>query len=183
MTPTEELKNEHEAVLEAVRILEAVCNRVYAGEKPAVAHFERLMEFLKVFVDRCHHGKEEDLLFPAMIEAGFSRDSGPIPVMLAEHQTGRGHVRAMGQALQALKAGRLEEWDGFNGNAREYIDLLRQHIIKEDNILYPMADARIPRVKQEEMLKGFEKIEEERIGAGKHEAFHAMLKELGGEYR
>jgi len=183
MTPTEELKKEHEGVLEALRILEAICNRAYAGVKPSVPHIERLMEFFKIFVDRCHHGKEEDLLFPAMVGAGFSKESGPIAVMLAEHQEGRGYIRGMSDSLKAHGAGSQEAWDDFNRNGRDYIDLLRQHIIKEDNILYPMADARIPREKQDALLEGFEKIEAERIGPGRHEAFHAMLDELGREYR
>ena len=59
---------------------------------------------------------------------------------------------------------------------------LRQHIFKEDNVLFQMADQRLPAEVKTELTKGFERIEEEKVGAGKHEAFHRMLEELGKVY-
>ena len=67
-------------------------------------------------------------------------------------------------------------------NSRNYINLLTQHIQKEDTILYPMADMHIPKEKQEQLLKDFDTIEVERIGAGKHEEFHKLLKQLKSIY-
>ena len=64
MKATEQLKNEHEAVKLMMKILDAACGNLKAGNKPQVADFEDMIDFLKVFVDRCHHGKEEQILFP-----------------------------------------------------------------------------------------------------------------------
>ena len=67
-------------------------------------------------------------------------------------------------------------------NANGYIQLLEQHIYKEDNILYPMADESLSLEKQNQLLEDFEKLEQEVIGVGKHEEFHKTLRFLQNEY-
>lgn len=70
-----------------------------------VAHLEKIHEFLKVFADKCHHAKEEDVLFPEMEKAGVLRKGGPIGVMLAEHAQGREYVKNIGDGINKYKAG------------------------------------------------------------------------------
>jgi hemerythrin-like domain-containing protein len=140
------------------------------------------MEFFVVFVDKCHHGKEEEFLFPALEEAGIPREGGPIGVMLTEHAAGRSWVSQMRQTLTGYKAGDLSAGEGFRQHARHYCGLLRQHIDKENNVLFVMAESRLPSAKQEELGRAFEKLEKERIGEGKHEEFHALLDQLQNEY-
>jgi hemerythrin-like domain-containing protein len=183
MNPIEELKNEHRAVEESLRILESLCRKIETqGRIPEPAHIDQLLEFFAVFVDTCHHGKEEAHLFPALEAQGVPREGGPVGVMLAEHVTGRNHIRGMRQALADYKGGRLAAGADFVRHARGYADLLRQHIFKEDNVLFPMANQRLPAEVKNELAKGFERIEEEKVGAGKHEAFHRMLNELAKVY-
>ena len=145
-------------------------------------HLERIVEFIRVFADKCHHGKEEELLFSAMEEAGIPKEGGPIGVMLTEHDVGRGYVRGMSEAVAKYKAGDHQASSAIVGNARNYIALLTQHIDKEDNVLYPMADMHLSVEKQEELLKEFERVEHERIGVGKHEEYHKLLDHLTQVY-
>jgi hemerythrin-like domain-containing protein len=70
----------------------------------------------------------------------------------------------------------------FSENARGYISLLRQHIQKEDNVLYPMADKHLSPEEDGKLMDAFEQIERERIGPGKHEEFHRLLKKMEGTY-
>ena len=183
MNPIEELKNEHRAVEASLRILEGLCRQIESQDKiPEPSHIDQLLEFFAVFVDTCHHGKEEALLFPALEAQGVSRQGGPIGVMLAEHVSGRNHIKGMRQALADYKGGRRAATADFVRHARGYADLLRQHIFKEDNVLFQMADQRLPAEVKNELTKGFERIEEEKVGAGKHGAFHRMLEELGKVY-
>ncbi len=176
MNPIEELKTEHRAVEEALRILEGICRRSEAERRIAAPDAERVLEFLAVFVDTCHHGKEEELLFPALEREGVPRDGGPIGVMLAEHDAGRAHIAGMRRALaQAAPA-------EFVQHARAYADLLRQHIFKEDNVLFRIAAQRLSPELEAELREGFDRIEAEKVGPGRHEAFHRMLDELGRSY-
>jgi len=181
MKATQQLKDEHEGVKVMLGILEKVCEKFEAAGSIDKKHFDGILEFLKIFVDKCHHGKEEELLFPALVAAGVPED-GPIAVMLREHEMGRGYVRAMSQAYAAYMAGERSSSKDIIHNARNYIFLLEAHIEKENNILFVIADDRLLEKKQDELFEGFEKIEEERIGIGKHEEFHGLIERLSALY-
>ena len=94
MKPTEELKIEHQAIKRMLKVMAGACGRLDRGAAVDAGHLESIVDFIQIFADQCHHGKEEDLLFPAMDEAGFSGEQGPIAVMLAEHAQGRAPERA-----------------------------------------------------------------------------------------
>lgn len=170
MKATEQLKNEHQAVLLALEILEKICQKLEAGEKVEPKHQTEILEFIKIFVDKCHHGKEEGLLFPVMEKAGIPKEQGPIGMMLAEHDMGRKFVRGMSK--------NISNPEKFISSARGYIELLTQHIEKENNVLYEMADTHLSKAKDDELLQAFDQLELERIGSGKHEEFHKMLERL-----
>lgn len=182
MRPTQELIAEHNAVLVALQILEKVEGALAARNEQAPEHLGQLLDFLKGFVDRCHHGKEEDVLFPELERRGVKRDGGPIGVMLMEHEVGRGHVRAMAEGLDRLRRGEADAAAAIRESARAYRDLLRAHIQKENNVLFPMADRLVPDEVAAKIVEQFEEIERNRVGEGKHEAYHAMLHRLKGLY-
>jgi hemerythrin-like domain-containing protein len=58
------------------------------------------------------------------------------------------------------------------------VELLRQHIAKEDRVLFPMADKALSGAEQSQLFEEFETIERERTGAGEHERYHHVLDEL-----
>jgi len=182
MTPTEELKEEHQGILLMLKILDKVCVKLESKEKVDPDHLERIVEFFRVFADKCHHGKEEDLLFPEMEKSGVPKERGPIGVMLIEHDQGRAFVKGMGEAATRYKKGESTGLAEFTKNARDYIALLTQHINKENNILFPMGDRAISREKQGELVEAFETLEREKIGAGTHEKFHQLLHHLQEVY-
>ena len=182
MKPTEILIREHMAIRRALRILGQICEKWQSGEGVNTDHLSQILEFIRVFSDQCHHGKEEGCLFPALVEAGVQKEGGPVGAMLMEHQMGRGYVREMGEALEQYKKGDSQSASQFIGSAQNYMSLLEHHIMKENNILFPMADQVLSALKQIEISKGFERIEEEKIGLGRHESFHALLEQLSKIY-
>jgi len=182
MVATEQLKGEHKGIKLMLNILEEVCNRLESHRKVDSKHLQQIIEFLTMFADKCHHGKEEDLLFPEMAKAGIPEDRGPIAVMLREHKQGRDYIRGMSEAIVKYRKGDKNLSSKIVKNARDYISLLRQHIDKEDNVLYPMADEQLSEDKQKELFDGFEKIEMERMGSGTHEKFHELLHKLRDVY-
>jgi hemerythrin-like domain-containing protein len=182
MALTAELVAEHEAVLVALRILESVTAALGAGDPDAGGHLDEVLEFLQVFVDRCHHGKEEDVLFPELERRGIRRQGGPVGVMLAEHEAGRGLVRAMLEDLAALRGGDAGAAARVEEGATEYRGLLVSHIAKENGVLFPMAERVVPDDVAAALVERFALIERERIGVGRHEAFHATLHRLRERY-
>jgi hemerythrin-like domain-containing protein len=181
MQATQQLKDEHWGVKVMLAILEQVCRQLEGTGNLNKEHFEEILGFLKVFVDRCHHGKEEDLLFPALEAAGVPKD-GPIKVMLQEHDLGRKYIRAMSDAFSGFTKGDKSVSQNIVENAKGYITLLRDHIEKENNVLFAMGDRLLSKNIQDELYEGFEKIEEERIGIGKHEELHHLLEKLSAIY-
>lgn len=140
----EAMTQEHEVIVEVLASLEAMAGKLAAGNlvpRQDVADFGR---FFRDFADKCHHGKEEDRLFATMVQVGFPQESGPIAVMLAEHDSGRQEVRGLLQI--GAGSGPLSEPESARtvDYAARLVPLLYAHIQKENNILYPMAQNMIP---------------------------------------
>jgi hemerythrin-like domain-containing protein len=179
---TQELNTEHGAVLVGLKILDKVAAAITEKSEQALEDLEQLLDFFKGFVDVCHHGKEEDVLFPEMERRGVKREGGPIGVMLAEHRVGREHVRAIADGLQQLRRGDDEAAALISEHARAFHEMLREHIRKEGKVLFPMADRLVPDDAAATLVEKFGEIERERVGEGKHEAYHAMLHDLKKRY-
>lgn len=83
MKPTDILKQEHRAIERMLTVLETTVQRMKQGENASPQIIRDALSFIQQFADRCHHGKEETILFTAMEQKGFSRDFGPLAVMLS----------------------------------------------------------------------------------------------------
>jgi hemerythrin-like domain-containing protein len=178
----ETLMHEHrviEGVLGALDSLADAVARDDAVEREIVADFAR---FFREFADRCHHGKEEKQLFVALVNAGFPREQGPIAVMLGEHEQGREHVRA----LAAIGTGRgplsAEERKLLTAHASEFVFLLRNHIRKEDGVLFPMAETHLAPSTLADLAERFEAFERDVMGADEHERLQALADRLVAAY-
>lgn len=136
---SEELRHEHRVILGVLAALEAqLAAARTTGTLPA-EFLHQILEFTQQFVDRCHHGKEEGCLFPCLQHQGMPSGAGLLAVLLEEHATGRDLVRRISAALDRCERGEAPPGDVLDP-ALAYVDLLRQHIAKEDDVLFPMSD-------------------------------------------
>lgn len=140
MKPTERLVNEHEKILAVLDVQETLGAAIARGERPPADLCEQIVIFMRVFADDRHHHKEEELLFPALERAGLPREGGPVGVMLHEHEIGRAMIARMAEAARGRAAGDPAALTAFGVAAREHAALLRSHIQKENQILFPMAE-------------------------------------------
>jgi hemerythrin-like domain-containing protein len=175
-TPTEVLKAEHRVI---EKVLDALERLAGAPANSALDPWAMVIDFLRNFADKCHHLKEEKLLFPALEERGVPREGGPIGMMLAEHEEGRGYVRAMAAALESASANPVEALAVLKREAVAFIRLLREHIVKEDEVLFEMADEILSAEEQKQLLCDFEEHELREIGSGVHEKYLKIAAELG----
>ena len=173
--PTAMLSGEHRVI---ERVLAAVEKLLVVPPAQSLSHWKKALDFIRNFADECHHLKEEKLLFPAMEAHGIPREGGPIGMMLMEHEEGRSHVRAMRAAIEGLERGESGGVDSLLRYARAYLRLLTEHIQKEDDILFRIADECIPAREQTALLKYFEEHETRELGAGVHEKYLAIAQEL-----
>lgn len=181
MEATELLMSEHRIVENVLKSLESATDKLERNEVVRPGFFIDAAQFSKGFTDGCHHRKEEGVLFKAMVHNGVSDSTGPIAVMLAEHEQGRKYIKALRAAAVELENGDSTAAGRVIENARGYTNLLRQHIMKEDNILFPMADRVIPADEQEKVGEDFETVEEEETGAGVHEKYLGLAEALQKE--
>lgn len=183
MRATEVLMKEHESILEMLNVVEVVCQRLENNEKVDPEHLSGIIHFIQGFADKCHHAKEEDLLFIELETSGLSRDSGPLGVMLHEHDEGRFFVRGMKEAADRMASGDTTVVSRFVENARGYAMLLNNHIYKENNILFPMADAHLSDEQQKKLEVEFEKVAQKPTCSCNHGNFLETLAKLKEIYR
>ena len=173
----DDLKHEHEAILSSLATLDVMVDRATKGGQVGPEDVRGFIRFLKEFADTCHHGKEEGILFPTLVQAGMPERGGPIGVMLTEHTEGRRLIKDMEDAAAGTLAA-----ERFARAAQEYAGLLRAHIQKENNVLFPAAERVLSPDELERIHGRFEEHEEKVIGHGRHEELHALLKELKRKY-
>ena len=178
MTPTEELVREHGDILVMLQIVREMVRRLEAGEPVDPDHLENAVDFIRNYADKYHHAKEEDFLFPAMEEAGVPGEGGPIGVMLAEHDEGRGYVRTAAEAIDAYRGGDAAAGKIIAANLRNYAGLLESHIAKENQVLYPIADARIAEPGQRELRWAFDHVAKKPEMIEHHDRCQDILTEL-----
>ena len=179
-TPTQVLMEEHELILQALDALQKRLDTLQQATAADRAYFEKAVEFLRGFADQCHHGKEETLLFTRMGERGFPTQGGPIAVMLSEHQTGRAFIRGLAEATAGIGTDPTAG-DRLRTHGYGYIALLRNHIAKENQVLFPMADRALSAADQHDLQQAFQQFEAEETGAGVHQRMLVLLAELKAE--
>lgn len=178
MEATDILSSEHRVIERVIAALEKGADRLESGEDIRIDFFTDAADFIAGFADGCHHKKEEGVLFIAMQAQGMPVQGGPIGVMLAEHEQGRVYTRAMRAAAERLEQGDLTARAVVVQNARGYANLLRNHIAKEDSVLFPMADRVIPLDQHAQVALDFERVEHEETGEGVHEKYLALAERL-----
>jgi hemerythrin-like domain-containing protein len=182
MKPTEDLKQEHKAIKTMLGIMTRIADDIRNGKEFDVKDIENIVNFLRVFADKCHHGKEENVLFPALIASGMPAENGPVSVMLHEHTLGRGYIKEISDGVDNWKNHQMTADKLIATAMTNYVTLLQNHILKEENVLFMMADRMLAAATQADIAQRFEQIEEEVVGHGVHEGFHQLLDELIKKY-
>lgn len=152
---TRVLMEEHQLILRMITLLEHNSARMERGNFTEWKFFADALDFIRTFADSYHHAKEEDVLFSALVENGMPAQRSPIEAMHIEHEQGRAHARAMDGALQQIRAGETAQISALAQHARAYAGLLREHIDKEDTILYPLAERVLPEEMRPAIVDGY----------------------------
>lgn len=182
MKPTEILMNEHRVIEQVLSCLEKMAAECEKNGRLDPAPARDALVFFRNFADRCHHGKEENQLFPMMERRGFAPHAGPTAIMRSEHEQGRELLGRIDAAIDSAAGGLPEAARLFVDSARGYANLLRAHIEKEDHCLFPMAEQSLSAADQGALLERFEHVEHEEIGEGLHESCLRIADELARRY-
>ena len=160
---TEILSDEHRLIEQVMNALEGIVMIAQENQRLDIQAASQALDFIKTFADGFHHAKEENDLFVQMEERGMSRDAGPLAVMLHEHNVGRDCVVTMRNNLMGAATGDAPALASFIEAVDDYVALLRNHIMKEDRILYPMSDNVLSEADQDAMLARFQALGEKEV--------------------
>lgn len=160
MEAIEKLEDEHKYIIQVVDALEGFAKKIeITGEVP-VKEIHESIDFIKEFADRCHHGKEEKLLFPELEKQGMDRSSGPTAIMLLEHDEGRGFISDLKESLKDYEKG-YDSKDRIIASIEGFVSLLRAHINKENMALFEMGKNMLPKEQKAKLAEDFEKTDRE----------------------
>lgn len=149
---TDMLTEEHKNILRAIDSLLKQCAKDEKADASNADFYRAAIDFIRNYADKFHHAKEEDILFVELNKDSANMHCNPTEQMLYEHDLGRGYIKELETGLSQADLKKV-----LSG-ARGYGHLLRDHIYKEDNILYPMADEALGDEIKQAMLLKFEKI-------------------------
>ena len=175
------LVDEHDYILRMIEIAERIL-QTDDYTTVDINHVEKIVDFIKNFADKYHHLKEEDILFIEMEKFGMSREGGPIGMMVHEHNIGRDYIKHAEVGLELFKQGDIGAFAQIQENLLNYGELLTQHIGKENNILYPMAERMLPDNVDDDMTNQFELINVNTPENEYHDKYLKMVDELSEIY-
>ncbi len=176
-TATDDLRADHQVILRVIEVLGDIAESMRHGAEPPLDRIRKIVHFSINFVDKCHHGKEEVCLFPCLEKRGIPREGGPIGVMLAEHEEGRRLARQISEVTDSYSEadrGLLTQL------CEEYVGLLTQHILKENNVLFAMADGVMTDDDQAQVLQDYARVEAGRLPAGGADELRRLADDIAG---
>lgn len=175
------MMNEHQQILRVLDALDgfAATPRDAPADKLELEHF---VTFIREYADERHHGKEEHVLFTAMIRNGFPPEAGPVGMMQLEHQELRELVKVLRDLAEQDAPWSPDDQERLLDAARSYASMLREHIMKEDEMLYPMAMEQLPPQVQDEVDVECAALDARRASAGTDATLEELAAHLVAKY-
>ncbi|HRY30179.1 MAG TPA: hemerythrin domain-containing protein, partial [Elusimicrobiota bacterium] len=138
----------------------------------------QVVEFLRTYADKFHHGKEEAHLFALLEKKGVPISGCPLGALLHEHKTGRALVGAFAEAVEAYAKDRPSGRARLAESMKPLAELYPSHIWKEDYLLSPMTGKVLNEADQKEILDKFIAVEKE-LGEDLHRKWEQFAENLG----
>lgn len=175
-TPTDELRDEHRIIERVLTVLETSAARLHAGEAVSPETLARAREIIIGFGDSCHHAKEERALFPVIAAKRAIIRRGPVQILTSEHAAGRTLMADLARGIEEMSNGDAHGGATALKAITSYTRMLRRHIEKEEDILFPLADSLLTDAETASMREQFEAVERD-IGPA-HERYVAEVAAL-----
>lgn len=173
------MMDEHQNILRMLEVARRYCLNVLRNEKVDYDDFYKIIDFVRNYADKHHHGKEEIILFNKMMdELGPAADKLVRHGMLVEHDMGRLFMSELEEALKNLEAGNDEAKLDIIANTMGYVNLLKRHIHKEDNVVYKFAENNLKKGILEVIDDESSNFEKKAEGIGVQKKYLELLNEL-----
>jgi len=174
---------EHENIRRMLKVIRKVCYNLMTQSDYDIGDFSKIIDFVRNYADKHHHGKEEDVLFSTMNrEIEKLAKSGAITGMLIEHDNGRLYMSNLEKALDEFQKGNDEARLDIIANSISYADLLDRHIEKENTAMYKFAERMLSDSVKSAVDAECSEIEANATERGIQEKYLKLLEELESKY-
>jgi len=157
---TASLRRDHDLIEKVIKAMESTIQLLNDGKQIPESILLPVIDFSKNFTDVCHHSKEENSLFPALEQAGMPRNMGPIAMMLMDHE----RSREIGKEMESSAKDYISSGNSTKliSDMQQYVEHITEHLWKENNRLFMMAEARLQYVSKK-VDKELNEIEESKL--------------------
>lgn len=183
MNSVQIMMEEHQNILRMVKVIRKACFLIYEKKQMNDQDFEQMIDFIRSYSDKHHHGKEEKIFFKQMQKhLGRIGENLITHGMLVEHDLGRLHMQELVAAIDRVKAGDEESYLDVIANAISYTHLIERHIKKEDELIYPFGEKNLSQEVVNQINTDTMKFENEAQKAGTQDKYLNILSELERKY-
>jgi len=182
MNPKDALREEHGETMKMLLVLQKFSTKLVDLEEGEAIDLEALIEFFEIYVDRCHHGKEEQFLFPALSRARSAEIDSLISSLMDDHRQARMDMEQMKSAAGALHSRTGAGRKAFSEGAGRFVELVRKHIRKENSALLPLIEESLSETDRLQLAEQFHELEKATLGSSRLETLLAGVRELSRKY-
>ncbi len=181
MNPTYDLKGEHDAILIVLSAMKKIASEILDRKYFDLFRVAQIIDFLKIYIDHSHHDKEEEILFPALIECDVPWIADTIHLLMDEHIIARGYMKAIENNLRDYLGGHAYALESMASGMLNYVELEANHMKVENQALLPLADRYLNKTKLESIYLDFKHIQKREIGKFQHLEYYILLRKLYAE--
>jgi hemerythrin-like domain-containing protein len=166
---------EHRLIERMLLIIKNVLVQIESTNKVDPLLVDTAVDFIRIYADRTHHGKEEDILFKELRKRTLSvQDQTMMNELIEEHAFGRATTKALVQANTRYRNGDFSALAEIASRLHTLIEFYPKHIAKEDKVFFTAARAYFTDEEDQAMLLEFYEFDRKMI----HEKYKAVVKGL-----
>ncbi|MGA2297223.1 MAG: hemerythrin domain-containing protein [FCB group bacterium] len=180
MLPTDILREDHDLILLVLKGMKTELKNFENSGKINIDKIEKFIDFTENFSDGYHHIKEEQRLFRMLEEHGMAKDSNPISGLLKEHLVDKEFIKSISKNLDAARKGVPEALKEIKENLSSYIDMVKNHIYTENNILFNKAERLLSKSDMDKLIMEYKEFEKQKPVELIHKKYHKIAYEIAG---
>jgi len=182
MTPTENLINEHKKINELLDIMSKIALKIKSKDVFYPNDVEEVVKYLINIIENSHHGKEDDVFYPELISSGIPKETAPLSIINYEHLISVNYLKDISSCVVNCKIGNDFSGELLADSLTNYVIAIKNHIQREEEIVFPIANEVFSIEKQNEILQRFEVIEQKYISNSFNDQFDKLLNKFKNKY-
>jgi hemerythrin-like domain-containing protein len=182
MKPTDNLITEHKEICELLNIMSVIAENIKSKDVFYPNDVDEIIDSMIILLDKSHHGKEEDVFYPELILSGILKEKAPLSINNNEHMLAKRYLNEISSCVVNCKIGIDFSGELLADSLANCVDVIHNHIQREEEIVFPLANEAFSIEKQNEIYKKFEDIEQKNIRHNFNDHLNKLVNNLNNKY-